>query len=310
MSMRVFDTYYFNIAEKVSFAKTVPYLENMLDALKISRKNIAFQLYSVNDEPQIKALAKFPTLVKYAFSDKIGHWGLCSYQRGEKVHADMADESDIFGLFSKIPRTINFAFGHLVLEGINWFPDSSDTLVPDTDYDYPLSPEPPFLSNRITQFRNFDDGRKYNIVSVCIEVTDKERPRNSKTVIEGLMPYFGEPYLSRRKCVFSMEETERFRKIETEERGHLTALAEEKLPMPRSHKPWSDPQIVPAPDPKLPHVADRFTLEKAFKGTGFARQKGQPNWLSLYSCVDERGFVYNAYVQSSRTALPTISAYG
>lgn len=303
--MRVFDTYYFNIAEKVSFAKTKTYLEKMLAETGFSYKNIAFMLYAFSDEPQKKALAKFPLLEKYSFFCRekgiYPRWGFTSCSEGwreGKIYADKTDEDVISALFAKIPHTVNLE-GYLILDRINWFPDSGDTIDCDADYSYkfPVTNWLPFRSNRIEHYRNFGDGRKYNGVSVCIEVTDKDEPRNSRAVIEKLIPYLGEPRRFVRKCTFPSEETSRFKASETAERKRLAQLAESSLPASKPHKPWADPHVMPQPDPKLPHVADKFTLEKAFKGTGFTRKKGQPNWLSLYACVDERGFLYEAYVQ-------------
>ncbi len=303
--MRVFDSYYFNIIDKVSFGKTVPYLEKMLSETGFSYKNTAFQLCAIYEGPQKKALSIFPALEKYSFFNNgqgLGHWGLCSYSanwRGGDIYVDKADEGDVYALFSKVPRTVNFSFGELILDGVNWFSDSNNALGVDWDYplNFPMTAELPFCSNRIVQYRSYGDGRKMNRISVCIEVTDKDRPRNSRAVIEKLIPYLGEPTDFSRKCMYSSEEKGRFKSFEREEQRHLAELAKNSLPEPRQHKPWANPHVMPQPDPKLNHVADKFTLDKAFKGTAFTRQKGQPNWLSLYSFVDEHGFLYEAYVQ-------------
>lgn len=304
--MRVFDTYFFNIADKVNFAKTKPYLEKMLTDLGFAYKNIGFTLYDLREETQKKALAKIPQLEKYKFylNDGSGYheWGFTScsenWREGD-IHADKADDEYISALFSKIPHTLNFSFGYMLLDGINWFHDSTGTIAADADRSdkLPTNNWLPFRSNHIEQFRDFDDGRKFNRIAVCIEVTDKDRPRDSGAVIEKLIPYLGEPQKSERKCVFPKEESERLKALETEECGRLIELAKTALPESKPHKPWKDPSVMPPPDPKLPHVADKFTLDKAFKDTGFARQKGQPNWLGLYSYTDEHGFVYNAYAQ-------------
>lgn len=298
--MRVFDSYFFNIIDKVSFGKTLPYLEKMLSETGLSYKNTAFKLYAIYEGPQKKALAEFPALEKYSFFNNeqgIGHWGLWSYSenwRDGEMYVDKADVSDVYALFSKVPHTVNFSSGELILDGINWFMDSDDTLDADWDYclNYPMTAEPPFRSNRIIQY-----GIKMNCISVCIEVTDKGKLRNSRTIIEKLSPYLDEPYRCSRKCTFSSEETERFKAFETEERRRLTKLAEDSLPVPKQHKPWADPHVLPQPDPKLPHVADSYTLGKAFKGTGFEKEKGHPNWLSVYVCTDEHGFRYEANIQ-------------
>lgn len=303
--MRVFDSYYFNIIDKVSFGKTLPYLEKMLSETGLSYKNTAFDLNDIYDGPQKKALSIFPAMEKYAFFNNEqgnGYWGLRSYSanwRDGEIYVDKADEGDVYALFSKVPHTFGFSTGDLILDGVNWFSDSNDALGVDWSYrlDFPVTATLPFYSNRVVQYRTYGDGRKMNRVSVCIEVTDKDRPQNSRAVIEKLIPYLGEYTGFSRKCIFSIEETGRFKAFEKEERTRLRELAKKSLPEPRQHKPWANPNVVPKPDPKLNHVADKFTLDKAFKGTVFTRQKGQPNWLSLYSFTDEHGFLYEAYVQ-------------
>lgn len=292
--MRVFDIYYFNIIEKVSFGQTMPYLEKMLSELGFSYQNIAFTLYDVIKDAQKKALEKLPSLGKYSFSIVRDEYGLCSYRtnwREGDVYADKADHDDIFVLFSKVPRPFNFSFGHLILDGINWFPDSENIIGAADDWiyrrSYPPASELPFFSNSITQYRDFEDGKKINLISVCVDVTDKDRPRSSRAVIEKLIPYLGEPQRCSRKCSFSREERERFNAFEKEEQRHFSELAKSELPVPKNI----------ASDTKLTHVADKFTLDKAFKGTAFTRQKGQPNYLHLYSFTDERGFLYEAYTQ-------------
>lgn len=302
--MRVFDSYYFNIIDKVSFGETMPYLEKMLSELGVSYQNIAFILYDVRKDAQKKALEKLPSLGKYSFSVDRDQYGLCSYRtnwREGDIYADKADRDDIFVLFSKVPRPFNFSFGHLILDGINWFPDSENIISAADDWiynrTYPPASALPFFSNSITQYRDFEDGKKINLISVCVDVTDKDKPRNSRAVIEKLIPYLGEPQKFSRKCSFSREEKERFNALKREEQRLFSELAKNSLPEPRQHKPWANPHVMPKPDPKLNHVADKFTLEKAFKGTAFTRQKGQPNWLSLYSFTDEHGFLYEAYVQ-------------
>ena len=47
----------------------------------------------------------------------------------------------------------------------------------------------------------------------------------------------------------------------------------------------------------MPHVADTPTLINAFKVTELKKQKGQPNWLSVYAFTDEHGFLYEANIQ-------------
>lgn len=306
--MRVFDSYYFNIIDKVKFKDTKPYLDKMLAETGFSYKGIAFALYSVVDDVRQKSFEKFPNLSKYSFVDNDQrNYGLTSYKGNwadGNIHADLADKADwneIAAMFSKIPHTLNFSFGHLLMNGVNWFSDSTDVIAPNykytENYRNRLTEFPLFLSNSITHHRCYDDGKKLNRVTVCIDVTDKTDPRDSRAIIEKLVPYLGEPTNFKRECMFTEEENKKFSDLESAEWKKLKEFIKTALPESKKHKPWADPHIMPPPDPVIPHVADKFTLDKAFTDTAFKREKGQPNWLHLYSCVDEHGFRYEAYTQ-------------
>lgn len=296
--MRVFDTYYFNIIEKTSFKDTKPYLENMLGELGYSYKNIAFLLYDVPSNRDLieKVKTRLPALEKYYFvSDDYGFTSFSTDWRNGKIYAQKDDWKDVSTLFSKIPRTYNFAFGKLILDNINWFGESDVSIAADCGYvwnDIPTRHEPPFKSSRIMQLRYFDDGKKFNHIYVTVEVTADGEPRDSGAIFKKLAPYLGEPLEKKRECVLSPEEFEKYNKLNEIYMERLKKLCESD--MPASKGCIYSKEIIP-------HVADKFTLDKAFKGTGFTRQKGTPNWLHLYSCIDERGLLYEAYTQKIST---------
>ena len=52
-------------------------------------------------------------------------------------------------------------------------------------------------------------------------------------------------------------------------------------------------------DYKIPlqHIADKATINEAFKGTSFKREKGQINLLHDYSLLDEKGYKYSVFIQ-------------
>lgn len=301
--MRVFDTYYFNIIDKVSFKDTKPYLDKMLAEVGYCYNSIGFAVYNVIDEATRKnVLAKYPSLSKYSFFEDcsgIPTYGLSSFTenwRSGEIHVNKEDWDVISALFSKIPRPYNFTFGQLILDGINWFEDSDDSILPDFNYKVgriPLQEIPPFTSSRIMQLRIYDDGKKYNRIYVTVEVTNGNEPRSSKEIIARLIPYLGEPVNTARKCIFAREELEGFNKLKELHREKLSELAKEALPTAKCKKHAYPSNSLTV----IPHVADKFTLDKAFKGTGFERQKGTPNWLHLYSCIDDCGFLYEAYTQ-------------
>lgn len=295
--MRVFDSYYFNIIDKVKFKDTKPYLDKMLAETGFSYKGIGFDLYDLTDEAGPQAVKMFPALAKYSFSHK--GYGLMSYTenwREGEVYADPEDDCDITALFSNVPKKLKFWFGKLVFGGVKWFEDSRDTIAPDhrCKDKFPKK-DMPFQMNCIAVY--FPEKNVRIQVCVCIEIENEKQSHDSAEVIAKLVPYLGEPFHHSRQGTFSEEEGERFGELESAECEKLREFIKTALPESKKHKPWADPHRVPPPDPKLPHVADKFTLDKAFMDTSFKRQKGQPNWLHLYACVDEHGFRYEAYAQ-------------
>lgn len=304
--MRVFDSYSFNIVDKVSFQKTRPYLEQMLADLGYGYKNLGFSLTEVSSTGDMvidRILKKYPSLKKYFYMENF-HGSpdpyLSSFSvnwREGNVYADKEDREDIFEVYSKIPRPFNIPFGKMIYDGINWFDDSDDTIAVKYKYFQGIHPtaDDPFKSNSIVHFRRFDDGRKYNIVVVCIEVTGELEPRSSKEIVSRLVPYLGEPRRSERECIFPQEELTRLWSLGKSHRELLDQTVKDVLPEPK-HMVLEDPYVVPY-IPEIPHVADKATLNRVFKGSVFKRGKGTGNWLHKYECTDAHGFLYEAYIQ-------------
>ena len=295
--MRVFDTYRFNIADKVKFKDTQPYLKNMLEELGFSWSNLAFSADSVSSDPVIaKTLEKFPKLKKYFHSTENGPM-ICSYTENRfsgELFADKSDYDDIFMLFSKIPRPFNIPFGHILLNGVNWFGENTAAPAPDWAWeksDLSRFSNVHFFSDYIAQHRSFDDGLKYNNISVCIETTADPEPRDSYAVIEKLIPYLGKPVSSSTDCVFSKEDFRRYRELSRKHSEYLRNLITSTLPNPKDY-PYPSEHI-----PPIPHLADLPTMKKAFAGTGFTHKKGNPGWLGEYDCRDSHGHLYRAYIQ-------------
>ena len=297
--MRIFDTYWFNIADRVTFAKAPAYLAQMLEETNYSAPKTAFSVYAVTPDAQKKAAAKFPALVKYAQSADM-KYGLCStasapdaWQRGD-VFADPADCEDILALFAKIPRTVNFPFCTLVLGGITWFADSRadavpDTAFPRTDFDKLLAPDR-VKCNAVTLHRSWDDGKKRVTVSVCIEATaqdDPNQPHETEQITERLKACLGAPYHKKRECMFSPDEAQALKTLQEKHRPLLWAISDADLPAP-----VREPRT-----PSAEQYAKTALLDKLFRGTGFLKQKDNPTWMSCYACTDAHGFLYEAYVQ-------------
>lgn len=295
--MRVFDTYRFNIADKVKFKDTQPYLKNMLEELGLSWSDLAFSSTATSSDPVIaKTVEKFPNLKKYYHSTESDPT-VCSYTENwfnGELFADKTDYDDIFTLFSKIPRPFNIPFGHILLNGVNWFGEKSAAPVPDwawEEADLSKLSYVHYFSDFIAQHRSFDDGLKYNNISVCIETTADPEPRDSTAVIEKLIPYLGKPVRSRTDCVFSKEDFSRYRELSIKHSEYLRNLLTSTLPNPKDY-PYPSEHI-----PPIPHLADLLTMKKAFAGTGFTHKKGNPGWLGEYDCRDSHGYLYQAYIQ-------------
>ena len=303
--MRVFDTYYFNIADKVSFQETKPYLDRMLAELGYRYTDIAFMLienpdaFGAKPKPTDKLFKAMPGMKKYYFTESgpgITETGVTSFHadwRDGHIHADREDWDEIARTFAGVPRPYKFGMGELILDGVNWFDDSDGSLaVSDWTYNRDTIPlKVAFLSNRIMQMRFYGDGKKYNTICVTVEVTAPDGIRDSRPVIEKLEPWLGQPFKQERECDFDRET---FTKLKELCALHSEALKQTEASMlPESPHTIRDVRF----SPKLNHVADKYLTEKAFKGTGFTRDKGQPNWLHIYSCTDENGFLYEANVQ-------------
>ncbi len=295
--MRVFDTYGFNIADKVKFKDTQPYLKNMLAELGLSWSDLAFSASTVTSDSVIaRILEKFPKLEKYYHSTE-NDPTICSYTENwfsGELFSDKSDYDDVFTLFSKIPRPLNIPFGHILLNGVNWFGEESSSPVPDYNWegaDFSRLSNVHYYSNYIAQHRSYDDGLKYNHVSVCIETTAASEPRDSSTILEKLIPYLGKPISTDRTCVFSKEEHQKYNVLTKKHSEYLKILMNKTLPNP---KKYSLTMNYSAP---IPHLADIPTLKKAFAGTGFTHKKGNPGWLGEYDCRDSHGYLYRAYIQ-------------
>ncbi len=302
--MRVFDTYYYNIIDKVSYKETKPYLEQMFKEQGFSYKNISFMLNDFRKEYVEKVLSKFPTLKKYEFMEDgsgMTDYGITSIRENWKsgeVHTDKEDWQDISMVFSKIPRPYNFSSGKLILDGIDWFGDSDESVaITNWDYErdsFPTAYTPPFISNRILQYRSYDDGKKRNRISVTIEVTGEAGTLDSISIVNKLEPYLGTYNGFERLCTFDREEYQTYKELEKKHCEKVKELGNSFLPesnlAQRLRRNMFD-------DTTIPNVANKVTLDKVFKETRFKREKGQPNWLHQYSFVDDNGYKYDAYTQ-------------
>ena len=76
--MRVFDTFIYNIVDKVKFKDTKPYIDKMLSELKLKYDSVIFTINEyMTDYDTI--LAKYPELEKYRYYYE-------PYGMGEEAH--------------------------------------------------------------------------------------------------------------------------------------------------------------------------------------------------------------------------------
>ena len=287
--MRVFDIYWFNIADKVKFKDTQPYLKNMFTELGMRWSDLAFSVDCVSGDTVIsKVLEKFPKLQKYCRPVEYGSM-LCSYTENwssGELFADKEDYDGIFTLLSKIPRPYNIPFGHILLNGVNWFGEEPVVPVADPDWegaDFSMLSNVHYYSNYIAQHRSYNDGLKYNSISVCIETTCAPEPRDSSAVIEKLIPYLGKPVGASTKCVFSKEESGRYHELSEKHSESIQSFMKSTLPDTKKY-PFTPNYTAP-----IPHLADIPTMKKAFSGTDFTHKKGNPGWLGEYDCLNSHG---------------------
>lgn len=295
--MRVFDIYWFNIADKVKFKDTQPYLKNMFAELGMRWSDLAFSVNCVSGDTVIsKVLEKFPKLQKYCRPVEYGSM-LCSYTKNwssGELFADKEDYDGIFTLLSKIPRPFNIPFGHILLNGVNWFGEEPVVPAADPDWegaDFSMLSNVHYYSNYIAQHRSYNDGLKYNSISVCIETTCAPEPHDSSAVIEKLIPYLGKPVGASTKCVFSKEESGRYHELSEKHSESIQSFMKSTLPDTKKY-PFTPNYTAP-----IPHLADIPTMKKAFAGTDFTHKKGNPGWLGEYDCLNSHGHLYRAYIQ-------------
>lgn len=117
-------------------------------------------------------------------------------------------------------------------------------------------------------------GRKFNHIFVTIEVTGEDGILNSTPIIQKLEPYLGKADKPDRKCVFDREEYLKYKSLEKEHCDKLKNIGDSFLTKSKEREQTSN---VVEFETAIPHVADKVTLNKVFKGTRFERIKGQSN---------------------------------
>ena len=305
--MRVFDSYTYNVIDKVKFNKTKAYIDNMLAELGLSYQNIGFKLQC---GPMSQAIEKYPALSKYYhLEDENASEGQLytnqlltsfskNWHKGE-LYVEEEDQEVIGELFSKIPRPYRFAFCKLLLDGIDWYGEG-DLAPAIQTYDsyqvkYPTGSYQPFDCNGISLSREYDDGNKVNTVCVVVEATAETVPKDTTDILKKLEPYLGTPIRTGRRCMFSKEEYERFDELEKKYNKRLIELFEEMVG--ECQYTYKD---IPN-EPIILELCSKKTINKAFKGSGFemGNRKGMLPGMNAVVCKDLHN--YNYYVLFDRS---------
>lgn len=306
--MRVFDSYSYNIIEKVIYKDTKKYIDRMLEELGLCYQNIGF---SVEYGPVEKVVEKYPVLAKYrCLKDETRPAArqdvdelLTSYSRNwskGEIYADAKDHEVIAELFTKIPRPFRFGFSNMTLSGIDWY--GGCDLTPAVEYDEfkgkrPLTwPHQSISCNEIMLERESHYGNKMNRIIVTVEATALPVPKDTSDIVHRLSPYLGEPERVSRTCRLPEDELKRSKELTTKYREKMQTLFQ---PVEESGRPSSDMLL----DPLIPKIAEKKKIAKAFQNTGFemGSRNGLLPGMNRVICTDSHNYKYEIVIYRGST---------
>lgn len=267
--MRVFDKYTFNIASRVKFKDTKKYMDTILEELGLGYKNVSFTYKGFKTSLE-QMLDKYPNLFKYCYEYEPYGKGVKvltsltpNWTKGE-LYAEAADWDSLFEIVSKCPRGMNIT-GTLVLDQIDWYGEGVKEAALWC-YKEKKDKAQVFLTRNIINSqiilrREYDDGNKYNNVSVIVEATtgENDEPRDTTDIIKKLEPYLGTPGRTERICRNSLAEEWTISEKEWSCREILVKRIEEFYPQKRK---FNEVEFIP-------NIADKKKIKAAFKGTSF-----------------------------------------
>lgn len=217
--MRVFESFIFDISDRVKFPELKAYIDNMLSELGLSCRNIGFRIHDSSVERLMRSEPDtFAPLEKYFVPAEKNQQGtgalLTSFQ--EKwteggIYIGPADKEAVCELYTKIPKPYKLDDCILRLDGIDWYGggDMSPAVKSSAAYrlKIPTTSYLPFMCSGITlKHYSYSVGN----VTVEIETTAEPEPRSTKEILRKLEPYLGDPVFTSRSCMFAPEEYERF----------------------------------------------------------------------------------------------------
>ena len=308
--MRVFDTFIYNIVDKVKFKDTKPYIDKMLSELKLKYDSVIFTINEyMTDYDTI--LAKYPELEKYRYYyEPYGEDLLTSitpqWADGEYLVAK-EDEKSIFEVFSRIPRGFNVS-GVLVLNGIDWFGDGSrEAAVTRDDYvgEAQSLEVSPIINSAVVITRDTLDGNKFNTLKVIIETTSEEEPKDTAAIIDMLKPYLGEPEEKIRSTAFELKESADNREAADNFSAVLERKIAERIPYDQEY------HVAHMLDEYIQKLVDKNKLKKAFKNTGYEFEKRKavyPGTNQLF-CIDKHNYRFEVLTVRTQNMPKSFDVY-
>ena len=301
-NMRVFDHYYYNIADKVKRKDTVSYLEKMLADIGTGYKEISFDISTVMRKTPGGLIKDFPVLKDYLFHYDPYHADILTsltpdWDKGQ-IYASSEARAAVLEIFSKIPRGYNIG-GKLMLHQIGWFGEGVNEPVIKSNFDNgraSICGNYCVTDNAIIIERGFG-GDKINKIELIIEATTDSEPRDTKELVRKLEGYLGKPEETYRECCFTREQTELNMKYSNEVSDLLCEAISEKYSGDRSD------MAEHLKDVFVPALVDKKMIKKAFAGTGFEMpktRKGILPGMNVLSCKDEHNFRYEVAIDRTQ----------
>lgn len=291
--MRVFDKYTFNIAGKVKFKDTKKYMDKILEELGLAYKNVSFTYEGFRTSLE-QMLDKYPNLSKYCY-ENVQYGGqkvltslTPNWTKGE-LYAETADWDSLFEIVLKCPRGMNIT-GTLVLDQIDWYGEGVKEAAlcchKDQKDKAQIFLTHNIINSQIILQRNYNDGNKYNNVSVIVEAAlgVNDEPRDTTDIIKKLEPYLGIPETTERICRSSLAEEWAIIEKEWSCREILNKRIEEFYPNKRK---FNEAEFIP-------NIADKKKIKAAFKGTSFeiGDRKGLLPGMNHVFCKDAHNRQY------------------
>lgn len=302
--VRVFDEYVYNIADKVKFKDTLKYLENMMQDCGLQYQDILFH-FDGYPSALNKVHETYPELSKYYFTefksnDKIFTSITPNWADGE-IYADPEDWATIFSIISKVPRGFNL-FPTITFDKIDWYGEGireAALNVTRWSKGHAMSCHTRnVINNQIIMQREYDDGNKYNRVSVVVEATTGDEPRDTSDIIKKLEPYLGQPYVILNGiCRFSMEENKLLEERELTCTKILRRMIDDVYQREQtSDDTWNGGFI--------PNLANKKKIDKAFRETDFVSgdRQGLDSGMNHVLCVDKHNYQFEILFDRTQTS--------